>query len=530
MRKYETVIAAIFGLALGGLAFLAIFVVGVLIYKGPIANKIPTQSVAVAVATPETPEPTQAEPADQTAPTGTEVVAEAEVAPEPVTAPAAEPVAAAVEGIDLAAGEKAFKVCKACHKAEKGAKHATGPALWGIFDGPIAAQEGFKYSEALLAHAGQTWDADTLDTYLTKPSAFAPGTKMTFAGIKNADDRRNLVGWLALQSDSPVTLADATPVAPDTADTPADTAAAVDAGPYADLADDAIITLDPVPFPEGVTYQNPPEPTSETIADIAAKMAALETEIPTLDYQRARYHPIHFPPAIETASNEECLACHQEILSNNVRATSPAGVKSAETMAWYQTLDTYAQGQSDFHWRHMKSDFAQSVMNLQCNFCHKGNDPREESPDMMPSRDAFLASSTPEFTLRKMVNPSETCLLCHGAMPDPENIMGLGGSWHEVRADLEYAEAPNGCLSCHAETFRTNRHNVTYLKAANIEDLARAGTSDTCYGCHGGRAWYRISYPYARTPWPGMDTETVPDWALDRPTQSKPEYHLTPAP
>ena len=516
MKKYETFIGALFGLGLGGLAFLAIFVVVVVIYKGPVANKIPAPT---AVAAAETPEPTQAEPADQTAPTGTDVVAEAE------------PVAAPTAGIDLAAGEKAFNACKACHKAEKGAKHATGPALWGMFDGPIAAQDWFKYSDALLAHAGQTWDAATLDTYLTKPAAFAPGTKMSYAGMKKADDRRNLTGWLALQSDTPVTLAEAAPVVPDAADV-ADTTvtSAGDAGPYADLADDAIITLDPIPFPEGVIYQNPPEPTSETIADIAAELAALETEIPALDYQRALYHPIHFPPAIETASNEECLACHQEILANDVLAASPAGVTSAETMAWYQTLDTYAQGQSDFHWRHMQSDFAQSVMNLQCNFCHKGNDPREESPDMMPSRDAFLASSTPEFTLRKMVNPSETCLLCHGAMPDPENIMGLGGPWHEVRADLEYAETPNGCLSCHAETFRTNRHNVTYLKAANIEDLARAGTSDTCYGCHGGRAWYRISYPYARTPWPLMDTETVPDWALDRPTQSKPEYHLTPAP
>ena len=515
MKKYETVIGAIFGLGFGGLAFLAVFVLGVLIYKGPAANPMPAPPAEAAAIVPDSPAPQQAEPAEQATSTGAEVVAEV---------PAA--------GIDLAAGEKVFKACKACHKAEKGAKHATGPALWGVFGGPIAAQEGFKYSDALLAHAGQAWDEATLDAYLTKPSAFAPGTKMTFAGVRKADDRRNLIGWLGLQSDSPVTLAEAGPVATDTPDAAPETGVetGADAGPYADLAVDAIITLDPVPYPEGVTYENPPEPTPETIAGIAAKLAALEAEIPTLDYQRATYHPIHFPPMIETASNEECLACHQEILANDVRDASPAGVKAAETMVWYQTLDTYAQGQSDFHWRHMQSDFARSVMNLQCTFCHKGNDPREESPDMMPTRDAFLASAIPEFTLRKMVNPSETCLLCHGAMPDPELIMGLGGPWHEVRVDLEYAEAPNGCLSCHAETFRTNRHNVTYLKAATIEELARAGTSDTCYGCHGGRAWYRIPYPYARTPWPLMDAETVPDWALDRPTQSKPEYHLTPAP
>jgi nitrate/TMAO reductase-like tetraheme cytochrome c subunit len=145
---------------------------------------------------------------------------------------------------------------------------------------------------------------------------------------------------------------------------------------------------------------------------------------------------------------------------------------------------------------------------------------------MMPGRAAFSAEASPEFTLRKMVNPSETCLLCHGAYPAAN--MGLEGSWHDLRVDMETAEAPNGCLSCHAETFRTNRHQVNYLNAATIEDIARNGTSDSCFGCHGGRQWYRISYPYARTPWPGMDTETVPDWAVDRPTASKPEHQIAP--
>ncbi len=201
-------------------------------------------------------------------------------------------------------------------------------------------------------------------------------------------------------------------------------------------------------------------------------------------------------------------------------------MKAADSLAWYQTLDTYSGPQATFHWRHLESDFAKQTMNLQCNFCHKGNDPREETPDMLPTRPALTASATPEFTLRKMVNPSETCLLCHGSMPDPENIMGLGGKWHEVRGDMEYAEAPNGCLSCHAETFRTNRHQVNYLNAANIEELARSGTSDTCYGCHGGRAWYRTSYPYPRHDWPGMDKTTVPEWAANRPTASKPEHQL----
>ncbi len=88
---------------------------------------------------------------------------------------------------------------------------------------------------------------------------------------------------------------------------------------------------------------------------------------------------------------------------------------------------------------------------------------------------------------------------------------------------MESAEAPNGCLSCHAEQFRTVRHRVNYLKADNIEKLAKKD-SDVCYGCHGGRQWYRTSYPYARHPWPGMSD--TPDWAKDRPAESEPQFRL----
>ena len=76
-------------------------------------------------------------------------------------------------------------------------------------------------------------------------------------------------------------------------------------------------------------------------------------------------------------------------------------------------------------------------------------------------------------------------------------------------------------MLCHT-AFRTNRHNVNYLKPQAIEDLANEG-GDACYGCHGGRSWYRISYPYPRNPWPGM-AEPVPEWAKDRPTQSEARF------
>ena len=112
-------------------------------------------------------------------------------------------------------------------------------------------------------------------------------------------------------------------------------------------------------------------------------------------------------------------------------------------------------------------------------------------------------------------------LLCHGQFPS--KVMGFEDQkWSDLREGMETAEAPNGCLTCHAEQFRTVRHQVNYLKAEAIEADAKTN-ADTCYGCHGGRAWYRNNYPYPRHPWPGMDPE-VPAWAKDRPTESDPRY------
>lgn len=251
----------------------------------------------------------------------------------------------------------------------------------------------------------------------------------------------------------------------------------------------------------------------------------LRAEAAILDYERARYHPLHFTPRISAAKDGECLVCHEEILTHKPHPETPAGLKASDVRAWYQTLDTYLGEQESFHYRHIESPFAKQVMNLSCNFCHQGNDPREELPRGMRQSTAQDDSQRPDRTLRKTVNPTETCLRCHGAMPDPVNIMGLEGPWPQVRTDFEDAETANGCLICHGDGFRSTRHQVTYLNAEAIETAAQQ-SSDVCLGCHGGRQWYRTAYPYPRNPWPDMDEE-VPDWAKDRPTASDPAYRLT---
>ncbi|MDR2000949.1 MAG: hypothetical protein LBP94_05420 [Zoogloeaceae bacterium] len=247
-------------------------------------------------------------------------------------------------------------------------------------------------------------------------------------------------------------------------------------------------------------------------AALSATAAVAGASPKDMDYQRARWDPLHFSPAIETARNEDCLACHKEILDDKVRKQSPAGVKSANALAWYQTLDTYAGQQETFHWRHLQSPYANSVMQLQCNTCHQGNNPRDRAVN--PPDTNFTA-----FTLRKNVNP-DICLMCHGKYPY-EN-MALPLPWTQMRDGLQ-----NNCLTCHM-AIRTNRHQVNFLKPEAIEALAAKEGGDVCYGCHGGRQWYRISYPYPRHAWDTMPTET-PDWAQGRPQESEARFRIHPA-
>lgn len=95
---------------------------------------------------------------------------------------------------DPAKGEKVFSKCKACHKIEEGA-NATGPSLYGVVGRNVGAMDGFGYSGALVAVA-DVWTPENLDHFLANPKGFAPGTKMSFSGLKKDADRANLVAYL----------------------------------------------------------------------------------------------------------------------------------------------------------------------------------------------------------------------------------------------------------------------------------------------------------------------------------------------
>lgn len=104
---------------------------------------------------------------------------------------------------DVAEGEKIFRKCKACHTVEKDGKSRSGPNLYDIVGGPVAAREGFKYSGALSEYGGE-WSPERLDAFLEKPKDEVKGTRMSFPGLKKPEDRAALIAYLASHSDEPM--------------------------------------------------------------------------------------------------------------------------------------------------------------------------------------------------------------------------------------------------------------------------------------------------------------------------------------
>lgn len=153
-----------------------------------LSHKEPLERNAYAVLGADEAEPAAPEPASQ-----------------PAAAPAVESITALLASADPAAGQQASKRCTGCHTFNEGGSNRTGPNLWGIVGKDKGAVDGFKYSSA-LRDTGGAWSYDDLDAFLASPKGFLKGTRMSFSGIKNIQDRAALIAYMRQQSSNPLPL------------------------------------------------------------------------------------------------------------------------------------------------------------------------------------------------------------------------------------------------------------------------------------------------------------------------------------
>ncbi len=168
---------------------------------------------AGAIFTPEKPAKPGYDIAVQEAPAGGEAAK---------PAVAEDPIEKLLASSDVSKGLNTAKQCLACHTFEKGGPNRVGPNLWGVVGRPKGSEAGFDCSAAMKAKGGN-WTIDDLNQFLTKPAAFVPGTKMTFAGLARGPQRADVIAYLNSLADSPAPLpkaADATPPAPAPAPNP----------------------------------------------------------------------------------------------------------------------------------------------------------------------------------------------------------------------------------------------------------------------------------------------------------------------
>ena len=218
-------------------AFAAVLVAGIVfVGAGQVGNflvspkRLETQAIKI-----DLPEKAQATAAGPAAP-----------APEP-------PIAVLLASADAGRGEAGIKSlgCVACHSLNEGGKHGVGPNLYNVMGQPHAAKEGYAYSNVLKAKEGP-WNYEEMNAWLRKPSTYAPGTKMSYAGVGDPAKRADLILYLRNLSATPIPLpeapakvADATPAQPQQAAAPAP-AAAAPAAPAATTA-----ALPPAATPSG---------------------------------------------------------------------------------------------------------------------------------------------------------------------------------------------------------------------------------------------------------------------------------------
>jgi cytochrome c len=126
---------------------------------------------------------------------------------------AVEPIANRLATADVAKGQASFAKCAACHTITSGGANGVGPNLWAAMGKAHGHVAGFAYSDALKGVPGN-WTFEAMDHWLASPRKYAAGTKMTFAGLSDPQERANVIAYLNSQgSNLPLPAAEAAPAA-----------------------------------------------------------------------------------------------------------------------------------------------------------------------------------------------------------------------------------------------------------------------------------------------------------------------------
>lgn len=158
---------------------------------------------------------------------GFAIAVKEEGAPAKVAAPEPEkPIAVLLASASVEKGMAAAKKCHACHSLDKGGPNKVGPNLWGIVGRNHAAHEGFNYSAAMKAKAGDKWTYEALNAFIKHPKDAIPGTAMGFAGIQKDSERADVIAYLRTLADNPQPLPQPAAAAAPAAPAPAAPAAA----------------------------------------------------------------------------------------------------------------------------------------------------------------------------------------------------------------------------------------------------------------------------------------------------------------
>jgi cytochrome c len=269
------------------------------------------------------------------------VVEEPDVA-DVATAPDEPPLAVLLAAADPAAGQTITRQCTACHVFDAGGDNRVGPYLWDVVGRDIASVSGFNYSAALQEIDGE-WTYEALDGFLANPRGWAPGTSMSYAGLRSATDRANLIAYMRGQSDDPQPLPE-----PDMAEeaAPAEEPVAV-TEEEAPAEEPVAVAEEPVPAEEPVVVVEEEAPTEEAVVVVEEATPAAEEPVAAVEEEPAPADEPVVAAAEEPAPAEEPAAPTNGEMSPMVamvaEADPAAGQASFRQCAACHTVDEGGQ-------------------------------------------------------------------------------------------------------------------------------------------------------------------------------------------